>query len=179
MDDLKVSLPPGSVLLFEDESDVDLNPTIEKAWGLQGEQPKVLAAGQNRRRSIFVAVDYVTHAVTHLIRERKCSADFLAYLEHLTTVYPWQQIYLVLDNGPCHTTKLVARTIAQRWPRLHLVFLPTYSPNLNVIEPFWRYLKRRVMANHFHGNVEQMVAAVERFFAEYAQGRITAFQFAA
>lgn len=172
-------LPPNSVLLFEDETDVDLNPTIEKAWGPRGSQQKVRAAGQNRRRTVFATVDYHDHRVVHLVRERKRSDDFLAFLEHLSAAYPWQTIFLVLDNGPCHIPKKVSHTIEERWKRLQLVFLPTYSPHLNVIEPFWRYLKRHVAANRFHGDVETMVAALEQFFAGYEQGLIPAFEFAA
>lgn len=178
MEALKLMLPPNSVLLFEDESDVNLNPTIEKAWGRRGSQQKVPAAGKNRRRTVFATVAYHDHRVVHLVRERKCSDDFLVFLEHLTAAYSWQTIFLVLDNGSCHVAKKVAPAIAERCSRLKLIFLPTYSPHLNVIEPFWRYLKRYVAANRFHGDVKQMVAAIEQFFVGYEQGVIPAFQFA-
>jgi putative transposase len=49
---------------------------------------------------------------------------------------------IVLDNGSVHTSRLVK----DHWAALaaadiHLLYLPTYSPDLNVIEALWRQIK--------------------------------------
>ncbi len=41
---------------------------------------------------------------------------------------------MVLDNVSIHKSNKVKQTIAKCYPRIHLVFLPTRSPDLNLIE---------------------------------------------
>ena len=45
-----------------------------------------------------------------------------------------KQIFLVLDNISIHKSNKVKQTIAKCYPRIQLVFLPTRSPELNLIE---------------------------------------------
>ena len=47
-----------------------------------------------------------------------------------------KQIFLVLDNIPIHKSKSET-TMAIHHPRIQLVFLPTRSPELNLIEVMW------------------------------------------
>ena len=53
-----------------------------------------------------------------------------------------REIYLVLDNGPCHTSKTSRAALAARADWLHVIWLARYSPALNKKEREWRYLKR-------------------------------------
>ena len=53
--------------------------------------------------------------------------------------------------------------------RLELVFLPPYSPNLNIIEGLWKWLKSEVINNVFFANVGQIQKAV-RDFMKYIKG---------
>lgn len=142
--------------MFADEADVDLNPGIAPQWQGRGRQEKVPAAGQNRRRSIFGGVDVRTHEVTTCVRQRKCAADFLAFLDILAARYHAGRVWVVLDNFSIHKTKAVHAWLVAH-PRFTLVFLPTYSPNLNHIEPFWRWLKRRVACNRLRGAPQQIL----------------------
>ena len=54
---------------------------------------------------------------------------------------------LVLDNGPCHRSRLVkAKRAEWRAKGLRLLFLPPYCPHLNRIETLWRMVKHRWLA---------------------------------
>ncbi len=58
-----------------------------------------------------------------------------------------QRIYLVLDNAAYNKSlkvKLLARQLGIR-----ILYLPAYSPNLNPIERLWKFMKKKVMANHY------------------------------
>jgi DDE superfamily endonuclease len=53
-----------------------------------------------------------------------------------------REVYVVLDNGPCHTSKASRAALAARAGWLHVLWLARYSPELNKKEREWRYLKR-------------------------------------
>ena len=52
------------------------------------------------------------------------------------------EVFLVLDNGPCHTSKTSLAALAARAVWLHVIWLARYSPELSKKEREWRYLKR-------------------------------------
>jgi len=47
---------------------------------------------------------------------------------------------------------------------LKLVYLPTYSPELNLIERVWRFFKKKVLYNKYYKNVEEFRNATIKFF---------------
>jgi transposase len=69
-------------------------------------------------------------------------------------------LLIVLDNAPYNHADPVLR--AARELRIHLLYLPTYSPNLNLIERFWKFLKRKVARNHFYATFAEFRAAVQK-----------------
>ncbi len=50
---------------------------------------------------------------------------------------------IILDNASFHREKEL-RTLL-RWKKVNLLFLPTYSPDLNPIEPQWANMKRALV----------------------------------
>ncbi len=46
---------------------------------------------------------------------------------------------------------------------IELDFLPVSSPNLNIIERFWKFLKQRVCKNKYYEKFEDLVAAISEF----------------
>ena len=68
----------------------------------------------------------------------------LRYLEVLERRHreTGREVILVLDNGPCHTSKVSCAALAERAEWLQVIWLARYSPHLNLKEREWRYLKR-------------------------------------
>ncbi len=159
-------------LLFEDEIDLHLLPGITGCWTQRGTQRKVPTPGTNQKRDGFGAVNAVTGVITRLIRERKNSDSFCALLEMLVAAYcpgeTWngQKVVLVVDNFIIHRSKATKRLLERYADRLVLCELPTYAPQLNVIELLWKYLRRKVTHNHLFESVAALVAAVDQFFAD-------------
>jgi transposase len=160
------------VLLFEDEIDLHLLPGITGCWTKRGRQCKVPTPGTNQKRYGFGAGNARTGAVTRLIRERKNSASFCALLETIVATYcpgeTWvgRKVVLVVDNFIIHRSKATNRVLERYADRLVLCELPTYAPQLNVIELLWKHLRRKVTHNYLFESVAALVAAVEQFFAE-------------
>ena len=69
---------------------------------------------------------------------------------------------MILDNARIHHAKLLT-SFLQENSRLHLEFLPPYSPDLNIIEELWGWLKSTVINNVFFHTRDEINAAVRSF----------------
>jgi len=82
------------------------------------------------------------------------------------------RIILILDNARYNHAKIVRQHIANT--TVELPFLPSYSPNLNLTERLWRFLKDKVMAAYhesfdlFVGEVDKVLDNLEGYIDELA-----------
>lgn len=138
--------PQRYELHYQDETHVETNPYLCRVWHRRGAQPTVPAAGTNRRVTVFGSVEALGRGRVEVVDARQDSAGFVRYLEALDERHraTAREVYLVLDNGPCHVSKLSQAALAEREAWLHVIWLSRYSPQLNQKEPEWKRLKRMV-----------------------------------
>lgn len=133
-------LPAGSVVLAEDETHLDLLPTVRATWTPHGHRHRVMTPGTNRRATIFGALNVTTGAWLHLWARRRATG-FIAALEMLLAAYPTAPVVAVIcDSDSIHTAGRVARWTAAH-PRLRLIYGAAYSPHDNPVERIWAALK--------------------------------------
>jgi transposase len=138
-----VAAPEHGELHYEDETQLETNPYLQRLWHQRGTQPTLPAAGTNRRLTCFGSVATDERGRVEVLQARQDSAGFARYLEALDARHQAtnRQVYLVLDNGPCHRSKASGAALASRKPWLHVLWLPPYCPQLNPKEREWRRLK--------------------------------------
>ncbi len=68
-------------------------------------------------------------------------------------------VTLVLDNARYQRNAIVMGLA--REPGIDLLFLPSYSPNLNLIERLWRFGKRKAVYGRYHPMFADFRAAVQ------------------
>jgi hypothetical protein len=131
-------------LHHEDETHLETNPYLSRVWHRRGEQPTVPAAGTNRRLTVFGSVEVFGRGRVEVLCAGQDSASFGLYLEALDARHraTGKELFLALDNGPCHTSKVSRAALAERAAWLHVIWLAKYSPELNRKEREWRVLKR-------------------------------------
>ena len=69
---------------------------------------------------------------------------------------------IVLDNARYQRNKVVQGLAAELGIRL--MFLPSYSPNLNLIERLWGFAKRHSIYGQYHPDFAAFRNAIERTF---------------
>ncbi len=140
-----VAAAPGRYELHhEDETHLETNPHLSRVWHRRGRQARVPAVGTNRRLTCFGSVETLGRGRVEVLCAGQTSACFLLYLQALDRRHEetGREVFLALDNGPCHTSKDSREALAARQEWLHVIWLARYSPELSKKEREWRYLKR-------------------------------------
>ncbi len=114
----------------------------------------VPAAGKDQRRGVFGAVDYGSGQVVWDIQVRKHGEAFATFLAQLAQVWPDDQLVLVMDNVSYHRSPVVREWWAAQAGRVTPLWLPVYTPNLNLMERVWRFLKQKLAGHRFWNDVE-------------------------
>lgn len=92
---------------------------------------------------------------------KRDSAHFLAFLDRIVAHWPTGEIILILDNLSTHKTQdVLLWTLAH--PRVRFLFQPTYSPWLNLIEPWWKTLRSLALKGRCFQNTDEIVTAIEQ-----------------
>ena len=138
---------------------------IHQTWFLKGKQRIIPTYGKHRGIKLIGVLDYETGEVFCIEEETYNAEVFLKFLKKILKKYPTGKIVMILDNARIHHAKLIQPFLEENKDRLELVYLPPYSPNLNIIEGFWKWLKERVVYNVFFGEVSEIRKNVRAFLS--------------
>jgi transposase len=151
------------VLLSQDEARFPMVPTLTATSGVKGHRPTVGTRDCKDLLYVFAVINVITAAVhanlvesparakqaTGQSQTRRMQGAFAAHLRPVARIYPaerYKRVVLIIDNAPWHRGGPINEVLAD-CPHLEFYRLPSYSPHLNVIERFWRLLRRRASHN--------------------------------
>jgi transposase len=149
--------PKSAYLAFLDSTDLHWNPDIGSTYGLAGKQLKVDSPGlENPWYALFGSLIFPSGEGLYTIHHRKRAAELLEHLQLLIDLEPGAFWFVILDNASAHTTAAIHSFEQQHLDRLELVYLPTYSPHLNLIERLWRLMRSQVTRNRFYDSLSAL-----------------------
>lgn len=149
-------------LLFMDAAHFILEPFICALWCVTRLFIKA-SAGRNRINVLgafnAISKEVMTHCNTTYI-----TADTIVYfLSQLRSYYGHIPIKIVLDNARYQHCELVLK--AAQNLAITLLFLPSYSPNLNIIERLWKFTREKVLNGEYYDSPIKFHKAILKFFA--------------
>jgi putative transposase len=100
--------------------------------------------GQPSKHDGIGAVNYHTGETEVLFRKHQRRRESAELWQRLVDKHPTGTIFVAWDNASTHEDDEVEAVMRAAAGRLVLLYLPTYSPWLNPIEPLWRQFRRDV-----------------------------------
>jgi len=134
-------------VLFMDAAHFVLGACLSKVWCFAR---LFIASPSGRQRfNVLGAVDAVTKEILTVTNETYINAETVCLLlTDITTRYAGEAITIVLDNARYQKCALVLQRAAEL--HIQLLYLPAYSPNLNLIERFWRYVRKDCLYSKYY-----------------------------
>jgi transposase len=178
------------VLLSQDEARFPMVPTLCSTLGVKGHRPVVGTRDCKDLLYVLAVVNVVTgvlhantlesparaKATSGKSKTRRMQEAFAAQLRHVARLYPsaeHKRVVLIIDNAPWHRGKTIDEALAEH-PHLEFYRLPSYSPQLNVIERFWKLLRRRATHNRLFDDLADLKRSIRASLCYFqtVRGRI-------
>jgi transposase len=120
----------------------------------------VRAASGRKRYNVLGALDAVTHRLIRVTNPGYINAESVcALLRAVAESAVGLPITLVLDNAryqKCALVQALAESLG-----IELLYLPSYSPNLNLIERLWRFVRKESLDSTYYEDFGQFTAAID------------------
>jgi transposase len=125
----------------------------------------VRAASGRQRFNVLGAWNAVTRQLLAVTNTTVVNTDTMCeLLRKIAAQGLTGPISVVLDNARYQRNAVVMALASQLG--ITLLFLPSYSPNLNLIERLWKFTKRRSLYGRYHPTFAEFRAAIEQTLAD-------------
>lgn len=140
------------------------NTLASYGWMRKGKARELQSNSGRSRLNIHGAMNAETFETTIVSSEDNINTDStISLFEYLIVLYPLAKtIYVILDNAKYHFSQEVQAWVKNS--KIKLVFLPSYSPELNLIERLWRVFKKNVLYNRYYKTFDEFKNACIAFF---------------
>ena len=130
-------------------------------WLLVGQRLLVGMGSGRKRLNILGAYcpddhEYVDYRLT---RDNINGAQFVNFLRLLLSMHPETEKFILYVDGARYYDSPVVKEWLKRHPEFHLSRIPAYSPNVNLIERMWKFMRQKALCR-WHKTFEDMQAAV-------------------
>ena len=124
----------------------------------------VRAASGRQRFNVLGAWNAITRHLIAVTNTTVVNTDTMCQLlRNIAAEQLTGPITVVLDNARYQRNQVVQSLAAEL--AIRLLFLPPYSPNLNLIERLWGFAKRQSVYGKYHATFASFRAAIESTFA--------------
>jgi transposase len=123
------------------------------------------APAGRQRFNVLGALNAITHELVLVTNETYITATTVCeLLRQLAALHLTVPITLVLDNARYQKCQLVEALAASL--QIELLYLPAYSPNLNLIERLWKFVKKTCLYSKYYANFHDFKQAISACLAQ-------------
>ena len=130
----------------------------------------IQSASGRKRLNVLGALDAHSKELFTITNQTYINSQTVCQmLEKLAAHYGKQALVIVLDNARYQKCKLVIQKAEELG--IKLLYLPPYSPNLNLIERVWKFVKNEVLYSQYYADFDSFKTSIENCLGEINQSK--------
>lgn len=149
-------------IFWGDEMGLRSDHAVGRSYGLKGQTPVILATGQRFGCNMISAITNQGRLNFMVFQERFTAPVFLEFLRRLVRQSA-RRVYLIVDRHPVHRSRRVKNWVQENEKRIRLVFLPSYSPELNPDELLNQDVKSNALGRQRPHNPKELMGKVRSY----------------
>lgn len=160
---IKASKGKNDAIYFADATHPQHNSIPSYGWIKKGQEKELKANCGRQRLNINGAINIETLEPTTGFYDTINADSTIDLFSKIETKHPDAKvIYIIVDNARYYRSRLLKEYT--EGTNIKLIFLPPYSPNLNLIERYWKFFKKAVLNNRYYETFGEFKRACENFF---------------
>ena len=138
-------------------------PSPARGWIPKSEEKEIPTNTSRKRININRAINITNYDAIAREDTRINAQSTIALLKQIEAAYPdASNIYIIADNARYYRAQIVSKFLETS--HIQFKFLPSYSPNLNLIERLWKFLKKKVINSCYYESYDIFRKTVMNFF---------------
>jgi len=160
---LKTNKGANDPIYFADATHPQHNSIPSYGWIKTGKEKELKANCGRQRLNINGAINIETLEPTTGFYDTINADSTIDLFSKVEAKHPdAQTIYIIVDNARYYHSLLLKKYV--KGTKIKLIFLPPYSPNLNLIERYWKFFKKKVLNNRYYETFDEFKLACQSFF---------------
>lgn len=162
-EELKKNLKPNEKVYFMDGVHPTHNVMPAYGWIKKGKNKEVKSNTGRQRINLNGVYCPLDNEIIIRDDESINSQSTIKLLQEIEEKHPeLNKIYIIRDNARYYTAQIVKDFLKNS--KIEFIALPSYSPNLNLIERLWKYFKKKILYNKYYDSFIRFKDAVFDFF---------------
>lgn len=164
-EELKNNLKATEKILFVDGVHPTHNTRSLRCWVKKGEEKIIKTNSGRDRLNINGALNLKDMDVTAHFSETINAKETIEFFTKIQIKYDEAtQIIMIVDNARYYKNKDVQTYLKHPDCRIRLIFLPSYSPNLNFIERLWKFMRQKIIGVKYREKFKEFENDILQFF---------------
>jgi transposase len=153
----------NEAVLFYDSAHPQYNTLSDYGWIKKGQEVALPSHSARGHVNVSGVIDIETLEVMTVYPDKVNSDSMVGFLQKIQKKYCHaEKVHIILDNASIHHSRVVKEFL--EGSNINLVFLPPYSPNLNLIERLWGLMRREILANQHYKSFREFKDRIMDFF---------------
>jgi transposase len=156
-------------LFAMDETGIRLESKNHYSWSPKGKPTIIEQNGCKKGLNIIgateISKDFSMFTKAYSSVNSITAQEIVYFLQDLIEAYPNKTLMVIWDNARTHTAQIVRDFAALHEDKLHLIFQPPYSPQLNPQENIWKWFKDECAQSNAYKNEKELQHRTDEFFS--------------
>lgn len=161
----------NAVIYYADGCHPTHNTKTSRGWIRRGQNFEIDCNSGRKRVNINAAINALKPE--HLVYDLADSINAQStrrLCRKLLRKHPKKTIYLICDNARYNRNKMLQNWAADQ--RIEFIFLPAYSPNLNLIERMWHFMRVKIINSIYYEKYEDFRIGIIQFLSEIKKFKV-------